>query len=150
MEQTPYDDKNKVNKENKRDLAVYQPDPPKGRILVVSGDEPFKHLEEAFQFLGMKWDVCSSLQKAREIFFAWGGHEGLLICPDTKVSIARTIVYAIRDMDPSIPVFTFIDPQTLGNLHPKPISLAEIKLATMLGKKVFKKTISTCLRKARV
>ena len=139
-----------MEKLNKNNLKLYQADPPQGRILVVASKKPSSYLKESLNSLDMGWDICSNLKEARDLFFLKGGHEGLIINNDITVSTAKKIILSLRDMDPNLPIFTFIDPDSLGPINPKPISLLEIKLQNKLGRNYLRKIIFANLRKARL
>ena len=133
-----------------QDLRRFDPGPPQGRLLVLSRGILDPSLVLALEGVGMEWDLVSGVQEARSLFFAWGGHEALLVGPDIDKETAREVAFALRWIDETLPVLSFLDTRHLGGFHPPVTSLADLDPATEVGRKVFFTRLRASLGRARV
>ncbi len=133
-----------------QDLRAFDPGPLEGRILVLSPGLLDPDLVLALEGTGMDWDLASTLEEARRLFFAWGGHEALMVAPGTERHLAREVIHSLRWIDPSLPVLTFLDPKSLGNFQPPLTGLSDLDPASEVGKKVFFTRARASLHQARV
>jgi len=85
--------------------------PPERRVdvLAVLGDRrPMRgllgHLEQA----GFSIDVARDLAGARSMFFGSGGHHFVLVGPDVAPGLASAIVGSLREVDPELPLLSFL------------------------------------------
>ncbi len=133
-----------------QDLRSFDPGPPSGRILVLTQGVLEPTLVLALEATGMEWDLARDVEEARRLFFAWGGHEALLVAPGMERDTAREVIHALRWIDESLPVLTFLEARSLGAFHPPPTSLSDLDPATEVGRKVFYTRTRASLRQARV
>ncbi|GEM_PF-4065014 len=133
-----------------QDLRNFDPGPPTGRILVLTQGILDPSLVLALESTGMDWDLARDVGEARQLFFAWGGHEALLVAPGMDRETAREVIHSLRCMDETLPVLTFLEARTLGGFHPPLTSLSDLDPGTEVGRKVFYTRTRASLRQARV
>ncbi len=133
-----------------QDLRNFDPGPPSGRILVLAQGLLDPELVLALESLHMDWDLASNVQEARSLFFAWGGHEALLVTSRVGRDLAREVVHSLRWVDETLPVLTFLDPRSLGSFHPPLTPLTDLDPGSEIGRKVFFTRTRASLRQARV
>lgn len=56
---------------------------------------------------GFHIDVACDLGSARQVFFAAGGHDCIVIGPDVAPGIADAVVGSLREVDPDLPAVTY-------------------------------------------
>ena len=133
-----------------QDLRSFDPGPMQGRILVLTQGLLEPDLVLALETTGMEWDLASDVQEARNLFFAWGGHEALLIAPGIQKEIAREVAQSLRWIDGTLPVLSFLETRSLGRFQPPVTSLSDLDPGSEVGRKVFYTRTRASLRQARV
>ncbi len=133
-----------------QDLRSFDPGPPTGRILVLTQDVLDPTLVLALESTGMDWDLARDVREARQLFFAWGGHEALLIAPGMERETAREVIHSLRWVDETLPVLTFVEVRSPGGFQPPLTSLSDLDPGTEVGRKVFYTRTRASLRQARV
>jgi hypothetical protein len=127
------------------DLRRYQPRLT-GKRLLIPGRPPLPAgLEEILDRSGIGWDRTDSACEARQIFFAWGGHDGLLVPPFTGAGQVRATTLCLRHIDPDLPVLTFLDPAVLRLGEPQPHLLGSGELKDQGGRSHLLQRILTIL-----
>lgn len=56
---------------------------------------------------GFHIDVACDLGSARQVFFAAGGHDCIVIGPDVAPGIADAVVSSLREVDAALPAVTY-------------------------------------------
>jgi hypothetical protein len=84
--------------------------PPEKRcdLLALLADErPMQALLRSLREGGFHIDVACDLGSARQVFFAAGGHDCIVIGPDVAPGIADAVVGSLREVDPELPAVTY-------------------------------------------
>lgn len=102
-------------------------------VLFLLGDPtPVQPLLVQLRSLGLSIDTAVDGQDARTTFFAAGGHDCLVIAPDVRPGIARSVVQSLRGLDPELPMATF-GPAVTGGARSNRVNLASYHPASRAG-----------------
>ncbi|MBM4060451.1 MAG: hypothetical protein FJ265_05050 [Planctomycetes bacterium] len=77
-------------------------------VLTLLGDPaPMQELLRQLAAAGIAVDVARDLAAARQLFFGTGGHDCLLVGPDVRPALAKSVLQSLRTVDPWLPTATF-------------------------------------------
>ena len=71
------------------------------------------------------------------------------MAPGTPAGMARQVVRSLREMDPDLPIFSFLDPAALGTPSPPATALGDIDPAKPLGGKILRQRLLAGIHRAR-
>lgn len=76
-------------------------------LTLLSDPAPMQVLLQQLTEAGFSVDVARDLSDAQKLFFGAGGHDCLVVGPDVRPGLARSVLESLRSVDPELPTATF-------------------------------------------